>query len=343
MAKVWEDREIKFDVQNIHKKLHNGERVLDVIDSVEDTKGNAGDIGRVIVTNLRFMWYSLTNPKFTLSIGFFCIVTMNAKNVISRLRANTEALYILTSSTKQRFEFIFTDYGTNPAHFASIFEIYKKYQTTTLYRELKLRSAILTDGQLNILKHEQVYKQMSGIYNLSSDQGNLGVFIITNIRLVWYADANESFNISLPYMQIISVKMRESKYGLALVIQTAHSAGNYVLGFRIDPQEKMEEIFKEISSLYAVYSETPIFGVDYDNTVKEKKEEMLRIDDIPEIDEATSNEINSKFTMYLREGDSNSRRATLSYCKELGFAIEKLRDGFSIKDLWNVMGDAEEK
>lgn len=49
-----------------HKTLRNGERVLDVIDSVEDTKGNSGDIGRVIVTNLRIMWYSLTNPKFTL-------------------------------------------------------------------------------------------------------------------------------------------------------------------------------------------------------------------------------------------------------------------------------------
>ncbi|KAL7031990.1 hypothetical protein ACKWTF_007191 [Chironomus riparius] len=247
MSKVWEDREIKFDVQNIHKNLRNGERVLDVIDSVEDTKGNSGDIGRVIVSNLRMMWYSLTNPKFTLcktncgfagcsfrffdsffhiaAIGFFAIVTMNAKNVISRLRANTEALYVLTSTTKQRFEFIFTDYGTNPAHFASIFEIYKIYQATALYRELKLRSAILTDGQLNILPQEQVYTQLSGIYNLSSDQGNLGIFVITNIRLVWYADANESFNISLPYMQITSVRMRESKYGLALVIQTASTAG----------------------------------------------------------------------------------------------------------------------
>jgi Bardet-Biedl syndrome 5 protein len=76
----------------------------------------------------------------------------------------------LTSTAKQRFEFIFTDYGTNPKHFASLAEIYKTYQATTLYRELKLRSAILTDGQLNILPQEQVYKQLGGIYNLSSDQ-----------------------------------------------------------------------------------------------------------------------------------------------------------------------------
>lgn len=39
---------------------------MEIIDSVEDSKGNAGDIGRVCISNLRIMWFSLTNPKFTL-------------------------------------------------------------------------------------------------------------------------------------------------------------------------------------------------------------------------------------------------------------------------------------
>lgn len=43
----------------------------------------------------------------------------------------------------------------------------------------------------------------------------------------------------------------------------------------------------------------------------------MRIDDIAEIDASTSSEINSKFTMYLREGDSEKRREQF-YCKELG-------------------------
>lgn len=100
----------------------------------------------------------------------FFFISFSLTHIKFFLRLNIEALYVLTSTTKQRFEFIFTDYGTNPAHFASIFEIYKIYQATALYRELKLRSAILTDGQLNILPQEQVYNQLSGIYNLSSDQ-----------------------------------------------------------------------------------------------------------------------------------------------------------------------------
>jgi Bardet-Biedl syndrome 5 protein len=182
----------------------------------------------------------------------------------SSLSLFSDALFILTSTPKQRFEFIFTDYGTNPTHFAPVFEIYKIYQSTSLYRELKLRGAILTDGQLSILPQEQVYKQLSGVYNLSSDQGNLGVFIITNVRLVWFADANSNFNISLPFMQVISLRLRESKYGLALVIQTAETAGNYVLGFRVDPASRLQEVYKELSSLHTVYSQSPIFGVNSD-------------------------------------------------------------------------------
>lgn len=141
-----------------------------------------------------------------------CSIFINQKILI------IDALHMLTATPKQRFEFIFTDWGMNPTHFSSIFAIHKIYQTTLLYRELKLRGAILTEGQLNVLPQEQLYTRLNGVYNLSSDQGNLGIFIITNVRLVWFADSNESFNISLPYMQMLNIRIRESKYGLALLV-----------------------------------------------------------------------------------------------------------------------------
>ena len=39
----------------------------------------------------------------------------------------------------------------------------------------------------------------------SNLKGNLGTAIITNVRVVWYAQMNELFNISIPYIQIASV------------------------------------------------------------------------------------------------------------------------------------------
>ena len=36
--------------------------------------------------------------------------------------------------------------------------------------------------------------------------------------------------------------------------------------FRIDPVEKLQSVYKEISSLHKTYSETPLFGVDYNKS-----------------------------------------------------------------------------
>ena len=83
-----------------------------------------------------------------------------------------------------------------------------------------------------------------------------------------------------------AIKVRDSKFGLALVIETtpavrctflmgvlkksfhacktSKQSGNYVLGFKIDPEEKAKDIFKEITSLYKVYGMNPIFGVQFE-------------------------------------------------------------------------------
>ena len=49
-----------------------------------------------------------------------------------------------------------------------------------------------------------------------------------------------------------------------MVVETTKDSGAYVLGFRIDPYEKMKDIVQEIHSLYQVYHASPIFGVDFE-------------------------------------------------------------------------------
>lgn len=48
------------------------------------------------------------------------------------------------------------------------------------------------------------FGQIEGVWNLSSDQGNLGCFCLTNVRLVWHANLAQNFNVSIPYMQMVS-------------------------------------------------------------------------------------------------------------------------------------------
>jgi hypothetical protein len=60
-----------------------------------------------------------------------------------------------------------------------------------------------------------------------------------------------------------SIRVRESKFGRALVLETYAKAGGYILGFRVDPQDRIAEVYQEIHSLFQIYSVTPIFGVDF--------------------------------------------------------------------------------
>jgi Bardet-Biedl syndrome 5 protein len=55
---------------------------------------------------------------------------------------------------------------------------------------------------------------------------------------------------------------------LLLLLQS----GGYVLGFRIDPVEKLQQVHKEIQSLHKVYSTCPVFGVEFE------EDERVRLD-----------------------------------------------------------------
>jgi Bardet-Biedl syndrome 5 protein len=63
----WHYREIRFDVPASGIALHRGEKMIDSINSVEDTKGNNGERGSLEITNLRVMWTSHKNPRCNLS------------------------------------------------------------------------------------------------------------------------------------------------------------------------------------------------------------------------------------------------------------------------------------
>lgn len=76
---MWQDNEVRFDISHFNMQLRSGELTVDKLDMIEDTKGNAGDLGKLIVTNLRILWHSLSFPRINLSIGYNTFVTVNTK------------------------------------------------------------------------------------------------------------------------------------------------------------------------------------------------------------------------------------------------------------------------
>eukprot|EP00428_Durinskia_dybowskii_P024936 CAMPEP_0170245564 /NCGR_PEP_ID=MMETSP0116_2-20130129/22567_1 /TAXON_ID=400756 /ORGANISM="Durinskia baltica, Strain CSIRO CS-38" /LENGTH=347 /DNA_ID=CAMNT_0010496437 /DNA_START=9 /DNA_END=1052 /DNA_ORIENTATION=+ len=334
---VWQDREIKFDQPATSLRLRKGEFQIDSINSVEDTKGNNGERGILIVTNLRLIWTSAKAARTNLSIGFSCISSVNIRQVNSKLRGNSQALFVMTRFNSTRFEFIFTSLVKNsPRLFTTVLAVFKSYETTKLYRDLKLRGAIIREKELVMLPNEQVYEKIGGIWNLSSDQGNLGTFIITNVRTVWFAVLAENFNVSIPYMQMKSINVRNSKFGQALVIETTACSGGYILGFRADPVEHLEEVYTQISNLWKVFSATPIFGVEY--TVDERPEDgkdafMPRTEDDVQIVDGDDIE---PCLLYQPDGEKEIDREPV-FNAELGLAMERLKEGTTLQSLWAVV------
>ncbi|XP_036277843.1 Bardet-Biedl syndrome 5 protein isoform X1 [Pipistrellus kuhlii] len=342
---LWEDRDVRFDAPLKQMKTRPGEVLIDCLDSIEDTKGNNGERGRLLVTNLRILWHSLAFSRVNLSIGYNCILTITTRTANSKLRGQTEALYILTKCNSTRFEFIFTNLiPGSPRLFTSVIAVhsllfvlfYRAYETSKMYRDFKLRSALIQNKELRLLPQEHVYDKINGVWNLSSDQGNLGTFFITNVRIVWHANMNDSFNVSIPYLQIRSIKIRDSKFGLALVIESSQQSGGYVLGFKIDPVEKLQASVKEINSLHKVYSASPIFGVDYEMEEKPQALEALTVEQIQDDVEIDSDDHPDAFVAYFADGNKQQDREPV-FSEELGLAIEKLKDGFTLQGLWEVM------
>ena len=59
-----------------------------------------------------------------------------------------------------------------------------------------------------------------------------------------------------------SVKLRDSKFGQALVVETSAESGGYVLGFRLETEDEGQRLQKQIASMRAASLRHPTFGVD---------------------------------------------------------------------------------
>lgn len=340
---IWQDREIRFDCKTGLLNTRKGEKQIDSINSVEDTKGNNGERGSLIVTNLRIIWVSHANSNINLSIGLNSVISVNIRKAKSKLRGQTQALCVL-ARFNSKFEFVFTSLVKNsPRLFTTVQAVMRAYETSKLYRDLKLRGSILSGGELILLPQEQTYTKVDGVWNLSSDQGNLGTFIFTNVRIVWHAELANNFNLSLPYMQVKSIRMRESKFGKALVLETFSRAGGYILGFRLDPISKLDGVFKELQRLHSLFSTTPMFGVDF---VLEADAPALQQLQVPRIEEDTEiiedyQDIHAVAAYYADEDagdeDETSRLAKITVDPRLGLAVEGMADGLTTLQLWSVL------
>lgn len=106
---LWHDREIRFDLSSSQLNPCKGEHVVDIVvcwmprahprhhvcqDGVEDTKGNDGMDGRLLLTNLRIVWHAKPWSDNNLSVGLSLVTSIESRKLTSSL-AGTHSRCIL--------------------------------------------------------------------------------------------------------------------------------------------------------------------------------------------------------------------------------------------------------
>lgn len=242
---------------------------------------------------------------------------------------------------------------------------WKAYDATNMYRELRMRAAIFTaeGGTLQLLEREKVLSKVSEVVNVSKDSGHPGTLYTTNLRVVWVAASTVTFNVSIPFMQFTAVRSQTSKFGPALVIETSSYAGSFVLGFRVTPPERLAMLYQEIASLWKAWTAKPVMGMQVDTTRAAAAAAESNADNHDECDgdafyidgesgdgrrRRASNKYNARTATILEQAPSDAfaayyadegqkgadRRPT--YDVSIGLAVEKLRKGVTLHDLWSV-------
>lgn len=349
-ANRWRERECRFDIKySAEPTFTCGEVLIDSLNNVEDTKGNNGQAGRLMVTNLRLLWYSYKNLHCNLSIGFRAIFANGLRRdyAPSRLRGRAQALHVSARNQRAtgmtRYQFIFTNLVEgSPRLFTTIQAVFKAYDTTRIYREWKIRSAITKDMALNLLPEEEIEEELSGVMSISgADAAMLGSLTWTNIRVTWVNATNELHNFSLPYMQMESVGFQTTKYGDLLVMKVRSDAGGHTLGLRIGSAsaDQILEYARRIQNAFDEYCLLPEFGVRFSQHAPPALAELTVQQEDDDVDIIGEGETQDAFASYYADlvdgGDTADQRPPV-YSDDLGLAIEQLRPDLTIAKLWQV-------
>ena len=179
-----------------------------------------------------------------------------------------------------------------------------------------------------------------------------GTLILTTIRLVWFSTSDENFNLSLPLIQIVSVKKKTT----SLILETSKYSGSYILGFKM---EALDTISQEVTQIRRLALQKPVLmeeegrreeeemregrkeggGKEESGRRREEEEERGRREEGLEVVESEWNEVR-KLGNYLLEGKEGRREVT--FCEDLGLAMEKIAENVTAGNLWKIINVVKE-
>jgi hypothetical protein len=220
----------------------------------------------MLLTNLRLIWYCKNNVKINLTIGYDCVVTFEIKQTSSKVIGDTAAIYFKCRYNNSRFEFVFNSLTNTIKIFNTFSNIYKAYDSSRLYREIKIKGFLTQDKNLIILPEEKLISRFTGASNIQNETAVNGIALITNIRIAWYSNNMDNLNFSLPWIQIKTIKIKDNvKFGKLIVFELNKQSGSNLISIKLPTNENIniDSVLKELTNNHLKFFENPLLGVDF--------------------------------------------------------------------------------
>ncbi|KRX00738.1 hypothetical protein PPERSA_02998 [Pseudocohnilembus persalinus] len=177
----WQYRDLRFDIPRSQMDMTKGEKIYWSQQHIEDFKGNEGETGTLVLTNMRFIWYQTSDYRINLS-----------------LLGDAPKIFKVFSQLYQSF---------NQCLF------YRDIQ--------KGSADLIKNNDIVILEKENIISQYENIQAIGSQGRNpVGTLYLTNIRFVWFSVENVSLNISIPWIQIKNVQKKSLKGKPSMIVNS---------------------------------------------------------------------------------------------------------------------------
>ena len=356
---VWQDHQVLFNCSKSEFIFGKGEETYKTMSNIEDLKAN--ELGTFIFTNLRLIWYNNKNPKINQSIGYDCIDHLEKKSSESMMTGQSNILSIICKVDKSRYELEYRHSAENNHDpYINLTNVLKLYEEGRIYREMKQIYEDIIDKEskkLSLLKSEKLVDTYSNISinlnnetdNINNKIGNTGTLYMTNIRIIWINDKSNNFNLSLPYIQISSIRGEDNpSFGVSLNIKLTRIYNNFTI-LLYSKSGKINEDFceafrKKIEKLLQnkILGISIIKKVEGAQSVQDKlKEKIAKIAEVVYGQEEISekNEDEQAGIVYLINEGRNKQNSIndIEFSKKLGIACQKLPEGVTIDDLWKII------
>jgi Bardet-Biedl syndrome 5 protein len=144
--------------------------------------------------------------------------------------------------------------------------------------------------------------------------------------------------------------VNHGKFGPTLVMALTQRSGGSLFGFRVEPQERMAQLEKEVQALREACFTAPDFGVAFSveeeggeegaaaaaaaAAAAQQRAPAAGSEDVEIISSSAGGGGGDAYATYLAEGSKAGDRAVV-YSAELGLAVEAPPPGMTVSELWS--------